>query len=231
MFETVLRTEEPAAVAREPDHAAAIAAQRTDGPFLAIAVLGHPRAGIVAEDAVGLDDDPDPPLGVAVQIGNGFGDALPVGVVQRHRLETLRLGVVDVEPRIGSDPQPMVPGLDQTLDQTVSQPRRLARRMLEDLELFAVVAVQSVLGAEPHETPFVLQDRGDGILRQAVVDPQPIEMDRLRRGDQHPGEKLEKQQMEFFHGSFGLVKQRYVFSRGCTNSYRRPRNRTNIENQ
>ena len=60
--------------------------------------------------------------------------------------------------------------------------------MLEDLDGIAVVAVQAVFGAEPHESPGILKDGPHDILRKAFVDGDLIEtkMAGLReRGGNH----------------------------------------------
>ena len=58
-----------------------------------------------------------------------------------------------------------------------------------------------------HETLVVLNDRGDRILRQSVVDVQPVEMDRLRTARKNAAEKRKDKRIEFSHTMFRLVKQ------------------------
>lgn len=50
--------------------------------------------------------------------------------------------------------------------------------MAVDPEIIPVIAVETVLGAEPHESPPVLVNAVDGALGKAVFDGQAIEMKR-----------------------------------------------------
>jgi len=43
------------------------------------------------------------------------------------------------------------------------------------LERVAVEAIEAVFGTEPHESLFVLGDRQDGLLGQAVVESETLE--------------------------------------------------------
>lgn len=73
--------------------------------------------------------------------------------------------------------------------------------MPEDLEMRAVVPVQAVLSPEPHETPAVLDNLADGILRKPVLDVYPVEIQVLGiHGNLHCGQDRQKNQKYFYIG-------------------------------
>lgn len=80
---------------------------------------------------------------------------------------------------------------------------------MESLERLSVVAAQTVLRAEPHEAFVVLNDRGNRILRQTVVDVQPVEMDRLRTAQENAAAKRKNKRVKFSHTMFRLAEQIY----------------------
>ena len=165
-------------------------------------VLGAVKPAAVA----GEPDDPVL-IGSAVENRNGLGDRLPVGSVERHAGEMLRLGIVDIKPRVGADPDSVTVILDKTFDQAVPQSGRETGIVHEGLERFPVVTAQAVFRAEPHEAFVILNDRGDRILRQSVVDVQPVEMDRLRTERKNAATKRQDKRIKFSHTKFRLAEQ------------------------
>jgi len=203
----VLGVVKPSAVAGEPDDPVLVARQAAQRLPRLVAAFDLPGLRIVAENVVILHDDPDAALPVAVKDRNRLGDRFPVVGVKRHGGKMLHFGIVDVKPRVRADPDSAVVVLDEAFDEAVPQSGRQARIVHESLERLPVVTAQPVLRAEPHETLVVLNDRGDRILRQSVVDVQPVEMDRLRTARKNAAEKRKDKRIEFSHTMFRLVKQ------------------------
>ena len=119
----------------------------------------------------------------------------------------LRLGIVDIKPRVGADPDSVTVILDKTFDQAVPQSGRETGIVHEGLERFPVVTAQAVLRAEPHEAFVILNDRSDRILRQSVVNVQPVEMDRLRTERKNAATKRQDERIKFSHTKFRLAEQ------------------------
>lgn len=73
--------------------------------------------------------------------------------------------------------------------------------MPEDLEMGAVVPVQAVLCPEPHESPAVLDNLADGILRKPVLDVNPVEIQVLGiHGNLYCGQDEQREQKYFYVG-------------------------------
>ena len=205
--EQVLGAVKPAAVAGEPDDPVLIGSEAAQRLPRLVAAFDLTGLRIVAENVAVLHDDPDAALPVAVENRNGLGDRLPVGSVERHAGEMLRLGIVDIKPRVGADPDSVTVILDKTFDQAVPQSGRETGIVHEGLERFPVVTAQAVLRAEPHEAFVILNDRSDRILRQSVVNVQPVEMDRLRTERKNAATKRQDKRIKFSHTKFRLAEQ------------------------
>ena len=70
--------------------------------------------------------------------------------------------------------------------------------MFIDFDRNSIISVQAVLGADPHESTLILNNRGDNILGQSVVDGQVPEPERLRCGRQ-VGQKEDCKNRQSFH--------------------------------
>ena len=86
------------------------------------------------------------------------------------------LRIVHVKSGVCACPDVAVRILDQASDMIVPQTAVIIHGMLEYLEMSPVVSVQAIFRPEPHETTAVLNDRVHGILRQAVLDVKPVEI-------------------------------------------------------
>ena len=83
---------------------------------------------------------------------------------------------------IGADPQTVFGG-DQRGDPSVRQCFFVATFMTQLTEFIAIEAIESVLGAEPHEPFVVLDDGVHGLLRQAFLEAVALHAEgRSRRG-------------------------------------------------
>ena len=67
-------------------------------------------------------------------------------------------------------------------DEGVYQAPRVGAGLAQVLERITVEAVETILGAEPHESRRVLRDRQHRLLREAVVDPEALEAHRCGCG-------------------------------------------------
>lgn len=85
-----------------------------------------------------------------------------------------------IKPVVRPYPQVSVRVLDQSSDEIVAKAGLVRRVVPEDAEPGAVIPVQSVLRAEPHETAAVLDDCVDGILRQPLAGVHALEIIRAR---------------------------------------------------
>ena len=141
----------------------------------------HAAAGADPHAAVGCGEQALHPV-VAEVVAVVDGLPAPVGQVDAF----------DAVAVVG-DPQPPPPRVErEPLDAAVAHQfgaDRLARRLRpEHLEVVPVEAVQPVLGADPQEPLVVVHQRGDGVLRQAVVGRVVVERARVgRRRGAGPG--------------------------------------------
>lgn len=83
-------------------------------------------------------------------------------------------------------PQGAVAILEDRHHGVVGERPRVARVMGEGEEAVAVVAVQPVLGSEPHEPGAVLEDTGDEGLGKALLQGDASELDALLTVSAHP---------------------------------------------
>ena len=74
-----------------------------------------------------------------------------------------------VQAAVGSYPDSTVAVFENVVDPAIRKAVRLVRRVVEDLEVIAVVAVQSLLGADPDKPLTVLNDALGRRVRDAVV--------------------------------------------------------------
>ncbi len=133
----------------------------------------------VAQQAVAERANPQPSLSVAVQDAK-LAAALLKRVLQGQIVadEALRLRLVAVQNTVpGDQPDHASPIALTPHHVAVAQAVGVLGFVPVDLDLVAVVAVEAVLGAEPHKPLGILDDAVDGALRQAVVQRQASEDD------------------------------------------------------
>ena len=82
--------------------------------------------------------------------------------------ENFRAGIESIQDLIAADPEGSRAILKEGENKRARETVRIARFMHEQLELIAVVAIQPVLGSEPHEAPIILYDLGNSRLRKTV---------------------------------------------------------------
>ena len=112
--------------------------------------MASPVAGgafnLIATEAVGV-------VGVVAVAGKAFG-----------------CGVEFVYAAMSRDnPQITMIVFLQILSGVAAYAPRIVAVVLVDQESDAVIAAEAVFGGKPHETPVILQNRKDMILRQAIV--------------------------------------------------------------
>jgi hypothetical protein len=111
--------------------------------------------------------------------------------IDRVVAEAAAVGVVAVEPAgLRADPQPAFAVHAQHGDVVVGQAAGRAAVAAEDAELLAVETVQAVLRADPQHAFAILRERPRRGLRQALLDPQPLQPD----ADQ-PGRGLRRRRL------------------------------------
>src|ERR1700751_730886 len=77
--------------------------------------------------------------------------------------ESLSGGLKAIETVLAAHPQGARSGLEQGLHEHATQAVRLGRIILEQPEVVSVIAVDSVLSREPHESLVVLNDLCDTV--------------------------------------------------------------------
>jgi hypothetical protein len=65
----------------------------------------------------------------------------------------------------------LIVGVD-TVDMVIQKRNRIPDHIPENLERVPIIPVESVVGAEPHESTMILVDTGHGIVGQPLVDAQ-----------------------------------------------------------
>ena len=109
---------------------------------------------------------------VAAQTGRIVGVMLVAG-------EGLRFPFIAIEPAVpGADPEVAGPVFVHRSDLVVAQAGRVGQGVLEDLHLVAVVAVQPVQRAKPHEAAMVAQDAPDFGVGETLLGGDVIEANR-----------------------------------------------------
>ncbi len=83
---------------------------------------------------------------------------------------------------VGDKPEAILGIPIAALDPVHAQAVRIAGLVLIDPEFVAIIAVQPVLGAEPHKAQAILYDAVDGALRQAILKGELPELDLLCSG-------------------------------------------------
>ena len=151
--------------------------------------------GVVTEDALRLDSHPDAPAFIAGDVVHGIVDqCVPVAPVC-EAADAFRLRRIDIYPQVGSYPDGALLVLIQRGDEVVAQ---RAFFFGERQEGQAVIAVQPVFGAEPHEAEAVLQDGVDRIVGQApaAVDGTENILGVVGRGGAHKAGTQQSRQQE-----------------------------------
>src|SRR6266446_3005848 len=93
-----------------------------------------------------------------------FGISRLYGVV----CKLLSGGIEPVQRLIASDPKPPGSVFEQRVNEGASEAVWLLRIVNEYLKFVAVITVQAILCAKPHETTIILCDLGDPRLRKPV---------------------------------------------------------------
>ena len=147
---------------QEPDAAVAVgldrvAAEQGDGGVVDELLL----AGIPAEDVLVRDPDHPVPVDGDVRRADEAG-----GGVAAHRPVLAGLQVVEADAEGGDEPQPVLAVLREAHRQAVQD---VAGRVLQLLEVQAVVHTYPFARAQPDQSVAVLEDGADGIVGEAVV--------------------------------------------------------------
>ena len=101
-----------------------------------------------------------------------------IGRAERHPLETVRAGRMAHQAGSGrAEPQCARTVFGQRRDRAFGQAAGIFRRVRESDEGVAVVLLQAAVGADPQVAGAVLQERADGVLRQAVFGVDGLEVE------------------------------------------------------
>jgi len=114
-------------------------------------------------DAAAIGADPDLAAVVFDDGVDEFGEGIG-GIVY----ETIFCTVITVDAAApGGDPEVSFPVFGECRYKVVAEAFGVAGVVLEDGEFVAIVAVEAVAGAEPHEAAAILEDAGDIALGKA----------------------------------------------------------------
>jgi hypothetical protein len=95
------------------------------------------------------------------------------GIILRGRIaaEGFKSGIKNIDsPVHGTHPDPSIHILVKGQDKVIGQGKRIALPVIEGPELHPIVPVQTLMGADPHESMPVPQKTGYFVGRKPVLD-------------------------------------------------------------
>lgn len=157
---------------------------------LAGTIVKFPEASagrIKPAESAALGADPENAAAVLINTRNRIrpqAGAVSRGVPEVNEALCLLIETVQTTP-VGADPEPVLAILENRVDHIVRNRLRIAPVVGEAGKTVAVVAVETVFGAEPHESPPVLEDAENGVLRYPFVDGKVLQTILPGSGRQH----------------------------------------------
>ena len=106
--------------------------------------------------------------------------------------ENARLGIVDIDPVVQSDPHTVVPAYQQPADTVARHPVAILACIVVLSEIEPVETVEPVVGPEPDEAQRILHNAVNTIRRKSVLHHIPTRYNAVRGTGRHDRDRCEQ---------------------------------------